>query len=176
MNLSSLKLILEVFDKPWEYSRDEEMTRDVNTHILKNKTKDETFTNVAAHKLEGENGHLISYVRNGILEVHHLDKNLESGELHRNKHMPNPRFYSTMIHHLKKYALDKGRSARILSPVGSNLSKRYNIITQKMAAKHGHKIEHSVEHSLGHEHNSILIHPIGYRKGLEEHFGSIKGK
>lgn len=176
MNLTSLRLILEMFDKPWSHSPDDDMTRHVTTHIFKNKHKDETFTNIKAHRLEGKNGHLISYVRNGALEAHHVDRDFESGELHSGTEKPNPRFYSTMIHHLKTHALDKGRAARILSPHNSPLSKRYDSVTRKLATKHGHKLEHSVEQSLGHTYNSILIHPIGYKKGLEEHFGPIKGK
>src|SRR3990170_6444464 len=102
--MTTLKdLLLEIFDKPWSMSHDDEMTERAKNHIQSKRDSNEEFSNIRAHKLEGDNGHLISFVRNGKLEAHHIDKNEESGEMTSHSDKPNPRFVSTMMHHLKEH-------------------------------------------------------------------------
>lgn len=169
---SFIEFLVEVFDKPWTKEHDPEMTKRVVDSIAAKKEPNDTYANVKAHKLEGDNGHLISFVRNGALEAHHIDKN-ESSHGITGKSKPNPRFYSTMIEHLKTQALDKGRSARITSLRDSPLSKHYDSIATKLAKKHGYPIDKKTDRGMGKDLDVIEIHPKGYTRNLEELLNKI---
>ena len=164
-----LNRLYEVLDHPFTKILDHQMIADLENHIKQNNGSGDTFSNIKAHKLEGDNGHLMSYVRNGALEVHHMDKNNSAGELTSTTDRPNPRFYSTMLHHIKSEALDKGRSARVLSPKDSKLSTHYTSFISKLAKRTGHHIDKNIERSMGHDYDAITIHPKGYTVSLKEY-------
>jgi hypothetical protein len=173
--ISFKEFINEVFDNPWDKEHDEHMTNEMQHFLSNHKEPHESFNNVKAHKLEGDNGHLISYTRNGVLEVHHLDKDQNSGEI-QNGNKPNPRFYSTMIEHLKTHGLDKGRPVKVVSTKDSVLSKHYKNIIPKITKREGYEIEHGEDSSLGNKVDTITIHPKGYNKkfdGLKEQLKNI---
>lgn len=104
--------LFELFDKPWNKEYDSDLTnfykQDIHKHY-----EGYHISNVIAHKLEGNNGYLLSFQRNGVLEAHHISKEFESGRMLGNHKKCNPRFYSTMINHLKVEGLDKGREIRV---------------------------------------------------------------
>jgi hypothetical protein len=106
-----------------------------------------------------------------MLEAHHLDKDQHAGHPIHISDKPNPRFYSTMISHMQKHGLDKGRAVRVVSHKDSILSKRYKSIVDKLCKKHGYRAFKGVDHTLGHDMDKIYIHPSSYRIGLSENFG-----
>ncbi len=163
-------LIYEIFDNPYSTEPADKVTTDavLNT-IAKHKNDDENIGNVKVHKLEGNNGHLITYTRNKSFEIHHINANNESGEMIHIKDT-NPRFISTILHHIKTNALDKDRSAKIVSPKDSTLSNHYERIINKLSKKHGFKYEKGSENTLGKDRDVFTIHPKHYTKLNEDGF------
>lgn len=139
------ELLYELFDKPWskevDFQASEFYKNDAPKHYVGYK-----ITNVKAHKLEGDNGHLLSFHRDGVLEAHHIHKSGVSGKM-LSTGKNNPRFVSTMIHHLKTEGLDKGRPVRV-STTNSEQAKHYRRIIDK---KFGdtHEIRHHEENIGG---------------------------
>lgn len=164
--------LLEMFDKPWHYEKDVVLSDRYKKQMHKDPTwNGHSITNVNVHKIEGDNGYLTSYVRNGLLEVHHNDVDGESGKLHKNTEKPNPKFYSTIIHHYKKYGLNKGRQVRVSAEKDSDLDEHYTSLVSKLAKKHRYEIEHGEEHLNNgiHLHTMIISppeHPMTH--GLRE--------
>lgn len=166
--MKSFKEILnEIFDKPWSMRFDKHMTEHVKHHIENHKNVDEHIGNIQVHKLEGLNGHLISYTRNHILEAHHISLDGDTGKISHVRDV-NPRFISTMIHHLKVNGLDKGRSVRVVAPLNSPLKKHYDKFIKHYATKHNHKTDDEDINSMGSNLHSTLIHPHGYSRTVEE--------
>lgn len=157
--LQQLKILNEVFDKPWSYEKDEDMTNRIKKYYSRPEWSNHTINNIAAHKLEGNNGHLISIKRDGLLEVHHLDKDENSGVLHKDSTNSNPRFYGTMIHHLKTYGLDKGRPVRVSTAADTALDKHHTAIAEKLSKKHDYRLKHNYEDlPIGKFHNIEIHH------------------
>lgn len=164
--------LTEVFDHPWTKEYDHDMTTKLKDHIAANKEPHEEFNNIKAHKLEGDNGHLMSYHRNGALEVHHMDKDFNSGDKEKTEKdtKPNPRFYSTMIHHMKEHGLDKGKPVRVVSPKDSKLSTKYKKVVGKLAKRDGYETTHSSDTSLGSHYDTIEIK----KKHVPSHWDKLK--
>lgn len=159
--------LAEIFDTKWKHEVDPDMTEKVKNHYATHPSyKGQKYTNVTAHKLEGDNGHMISCLRNGMLEVHHMDKDLDSGEI-KNHHKMNTKFVSTMMDHMKTHALDKARPARI-----SATKDMYNHllpIAHRLAKKHGYHIkETGTENVGGREVHNAEIHHQGKLDSLKE--------
>lgn len=154
-------LLNEVFDKPWSMTEDPIMKHDMIYHYSKiaHDHPEEKISAVKAYRLEGNNGHLVSIVRNGMTEIHHIDKNDESGIIHDDNVKPNPRFYSTMIHHIKTKILDRSHAVRLVTPKDSDLSARYKSIAEKLKKKHNYKIDYKDDKFAGNEKDVIEIRP-----------------
>lgn len=103
--------LVELFDKSWSTENDDKNTeyyrKNIHPHY-----PDHKITNIHVYKLEGNNGHLVSFHRDGILEAHHSNGAGESGVMNPST-KPNPRFYSTTIHHLETNGINKGRAVNI---------------------------------------------------------------
>jgi hypothetical protein len=149
------EFLLELFDKPYKATFDVHNTALVKQQVRDNKLPIET-EDLRVHTLEGDNGNLISYHRDGALEVHHSDSNDISGVLHK-ANKPNPRFIATMIEHLKHRGLDRGHKVRIVA--NNDLHKHYVKIVDRLNKKYKYKIEHNKETINGVEANTITIHP-----------------
>lgn len=167
----------EVFDNPWKHEIDHHETEYAKSYMnsVKARNPHEDIIMVRAHKLEGDNGHLISYIRNGAYEVHHLNVNHESGFISQDAshRKPNPRFYSTMIDMIKKNALDKSKKARITTD-SDELFKRYKSVSRKLKEKHGYHVEYQDDNFDGKTQKSIIISPrpkLAIKEFLEERNG-----
>ena len=163
-------LISEMFDKPWSLEKDHDMT-EFHKKDAPEVYKGYKITNVNTHKIEGHRGHLLSFQRDGILEAHHIPPGGEVGIEHGGN-VPNPRFYSTMIHHLKTNGLDKGRSVRVCT-TDERLAHNYrNFISRKFGATH--KVSHYEEHINGHRIFTSHISPKGNPmiKSMQERYNN----
>ena len=154
--------ILEMFDKPWKMIYDNDKT-DQAKEILKTSDihKDDSISYVRVHKLEGNNGHTISYYRNGALEIHHHDNSGASGKMHERPMRPNPRFISTMKHHLETEGLQKGHSVRMLAS-DDRMANHYHNIAKKIVSKNSKKswrVHRHITMVAGKEIHNIEIHP-----------------
>lgn len=148
--------LVELFDKPWSAER----VKDISDQL--NSAKADGKTNHHFYKLEGENGFLHTFKKDGYTEIHHIAANGMTGiisDISSGKSGANPRFYSTMINHAKQH-LEKGHGIKISAP--QHLLKHYRILTNKF--KDQYKIEQHSDH--------ILIRP--HKKEVEEMFNSIK--
>lgn len=160
------QLLTELFDKPYHMEKDDAMTELAKQNVHGNFHDTDKITSVNAHKLEGDNGHLVSFMRNGSFEAHHIDKNMKSGELTNHKNV-NPRFVSTMIHHLKTHGLDKGRSVRVHAP--EHLQRHYRVIAKKIMKDYpNHKMEETEETTKHGKHKGFVIRPISQIEGILE--------
>lgn len=100
--------LAELFDKPWTKTKDHNLTSKIKElHKRGEIFKGDQVHNIKAFKLEGDNGHMLSYGRNGALEVHHHDKDGVSGEMHNEAKKANPRFVATMKQHLEEKGLNR---------------------------------------------------------------------
>ena len=65
---------------------------------------------------------IITFVKNGYREIHHLDDEGNSGYIRRDRHNPNLKYISTVMKLVKEY-IQRGEKVKILAT--EELSKKY---------------------------------------------------
>lgn len=147
------EFLLEIFDKPWKSEYNKEASEK-----LRELKKDSGETGHKIHQLEGNNGHVLTYKKNGFTEIHHIANSGMSGiisNMHSDKEPEesgaNPRFYSTMIHHAKEH-LEKGHGVMIKGP--QHLLKHYRKVADKF--KKDYKVEHHDDHTIIRPHKEEI--------------------
>ena len=165
--LSFKNFLVELFDKPWNKKFDQHTTNLIKQHLATHPLyKNKSFVNVQAHKLEGNNGHLVSYIHKGMLEVHHLDVDGDSGTVKNHKKI-NPRFISTFFQHAHEHALSKGKPVR-LSMTDDIHSSMHGIIS-KLAKKHDCSVNHTTS-----QEGANLVHHLEIKRNMQEQIVGIK--
>lgn len=155
----------ELFDSSWSYSRDDEVESAIRTHYHNHPIyKEKGYGAIKAVKLEKNNGYLVHLIRKGIHEIHHLDKDFNSGENPPNRTNANPKFIGTAFKYAKEHILNKGRHLKIqatdklypsIKPIVDRLAKKHNLeIVEHDGVEHfgDQKLYHSIIKPKSTEH------------------------
>jgi hypothetical protein len=135
--------LTEVLDKPWELTpvRHGPVFNKIQTSVKADHPK---ANQLRVYKAEGDNGHVIEFSHNGAIEIHHADKNFDSGQLHAGASNPNPRFISTMFSRLKHHVNDNLNPVRITGR--PKLFNHYHRIVKRMAGKYNAETTEPTDH------------------------------
>jgi hypothetical protein len=152
-----------MFDSPWPTTEDQDATTAANDDVKNRKLP---VSSVKVYDLGDDNGKMITYVRNGALEVHHQDNSGISGVLHLGRNKPNPRFVGTMMRHLLKHGLEKSHPVRIIAK--QKLFVRYKSLIDKLLNQKLYRVVYSEETVDGQVVETATIYPRN--KISEEYF------
>ena len=114
---SFIQFITESLDNPWKLH---ELDK---TDLFHKKVKEVADQDYPKHKKlkvykttdndNNSHGHILEFHNKGAIEIHHLDKNNDSGKINSDANKPNPRFIATMKQRVDHHT-GNGHSVRIV--------------------------------------------------------------